>query len=310
MTVPGSNIEKKKRLNQEILYLMQMNQKRRYVVVATSLTFALVWVGFAVLQSERLNLKAEQTLYYGNVLETIASVFCIMSLACAIVLIYTYNKQRKKEKELQVLNKENNKEIQDNKLEKSAIYLDTFASLAIVITELVVVFSIWGFISNIDKSLGLETAAMNFQGISDTISNVICFGVALMFLYIAINKYKSSKKAGNDKQLLLEEEIGQENSNKKALIAAGLITVGSLFMLIRKVLLSLEATNSINYTGNVGVGFKMDTLPLGLIFGVVGIAIFLVGFGLTIKEQSKLISKAQTELPVKKGGAEATPPLC
>lgn len=315
--------ERKRRLNQEILDLMQMNQKRRYIVVGTSLTFAFIWTGFAILQSEILNLKAEKTLYYGNVLETIALVFCIISLACSIALIHIYNKQKKKEKELEVLSKENKGEIQDNKLEKSAVYLDAFASLVIVITELVVVLNIWGAISDANKSLGLENTAMNFQGISDTISNVICFGVALMFLYIAIDKYKSNKKAGTDKEQLLKEEgdkgtsdkkEGEKGiSDKKALIGAGLITVGGLFILIRKVLLSLEVTNSVSYTGNIGKGFKMDTLPLGLIFGVVGIAVFLVGFGFSInlakqaiKEQSKCVRGDQIESSKNIGGAEAT----
>ncbi|WP_339045387.1 hypothetical protein [Candidatus Mesenet endosymbiont of Agriotes lineatus] len=308
--------ERKKKLNQEKLYLIQMNQKRRYIVVGTSLAFALIWAGFAVLQSEILNLKAEETLYYGNVLETTALVFCIASLICSIALIHIYNKQRKKEKELQALSKENKEEIQDNKLEKSAVYLDAFASLVIVITELAVVLNIWGAISGTNKSLGLENAAMNFQGISDTISNVICFGVALMFLYIAIDKYKSGKKVGTDKELLLKEEGDKGTFDKKALMGAGLIAVGGLFMLIRKVLLSLEVTNSIGYTGNIGKGFKMDTLPLGLMFGVIGVAIFLVGFGLninladqTIKKQSEFISGIRNE-PPQANKAEATPGMC
>ncbi|WP_339047620.1 hypothetical protein [Candidatus Mesenet endosymbiont of Phosphuga atrata] len=306
--------ERKRKLNQEIFYLMQMNQKRRYIVVGTSLAFALIWAGFAILQSEILNLKAEETLYYGNVLETTALVFCIASLACSIALIHIYNKQKKKEKEL---SKENKEAIQDNKLEKSAVYLDAFASLVIVITELAVVLNIWGAISDANKSLGLENSAMNFQGISDTISNVICFSVALMFLYIAIDKYKSGKKAGTDKEQLLKEEGDKGTSDKKALMGAALIAVGGLFMLIRKVLLSLEVTNSISYTGNIGKGFKMDTLPLGLIFGIVGVAIFLVGFRLNInlakqaiKQQSECVSGVRVDLPQQGIGDAATAGMC
>ncbi|XGA08563.1 MAG: hypothetical protein U0X86_000815 [Wolbachia endosymbiont of Xenopsylla cheopis] len=325
--------EKKTKLNQEILYLMQMNQERRHIVVGTSLAFALIWAGFAILQSEILNLKAEETLYYGNVLETTALVFCIASLACSIALIHIYNKQGKKEKELQALNEKNKEEIQDNKLEKSAVYLDAFASLVIVITELVVVLNILGAIPDVNKSLGLENVAMNFQGISDTISNVICFGVALMLLYIAINKYKSKvntdevhckeeigqsgRKAGTDKKQLIKEEGDKGTSDKKALMGAGLITVGGLFMLIRKVLLSLEVTNSISYTGNIGKGFKMDTLPLGLIFGVIGVAIFLVGFGLSInlakqdiEKQSEFISGIRNEPPQANRADATTMGMC
>ena len=62
-------------------------------------------------------------------------------------------------------------------------------------------------------------------------------------------------------------------------------------MLMRKVLLSLEVTNSVSYTGNIGKGFKMDTLPLGLIFGVIGIAVFLLGFGFNINLAKQAIKE-------------------
>ncbi len=277
---PNKDKLKEEELNQEILRLMKLNQGRRYVIVGTSLTFMTIWIAFAILQSEVLNLEAEQTLYLGKTIETIALAFCILSLACGIALIYIYNKQKRKKKELQELEKDKRDEVpeKDGKLEKTAIYLDTFASFAIVITELVVVLSMWNLISDINKSLGLDSSAMNFQGISDTISNVICFGAALMFLYIAINGQKSNKKVGTDKESLINGEESTSQSNKKPVIAAWLIATGGLLMLIRKVLLSLEVTNTISYTGNLGKGFNMDTLPLGLIFGIVGIAVFLVGF--------------------------------
>ncbi|WP_264338484.1 hypothetical protein [Wolbachia endosymbiont (group A) of Cheilosia soror] len=248
---------KRERLEQELLALKKRELYRKCASLATMVPFTLL-----------MAIELEKTCSDQVLLGVISSAlghtilpFMVLSLICTLYLIYNNRKIAQKERELE--NIENGKEVKEKEhnisdIGQCLIYIEA------ITTALVIVGMIMGETSSLEAA---EDAIL-------FLANAIAF-LATIVSYI--DKHEKNKKKETEKSDL-DEKSSKKTSNMSV---AGLALAGSSIFLIRRIMLMALASFL-----NPAVG---PTL------GLIGIAIFMAVQVLTIHSYSKTLKDPKVE---------------
>jgi len=235
--------EKSKNLEQELLTLKKRELHRKCVSLVTMVTFAL-------LMAIELEKTCSDQVLLGVISSALGSTilpFTILSLICTLYLIYNNRKIAEKERELE--------NIEDGEKEKRDLPCtvdDYFNYADAALVTLVIVASIVG------------------EALEQGIIGDVAFSMSSLFYFVAsatfcYREYKKSTKHELEKEQGFDEKSEKKISNMSV---AKLMLAGSSLLLIRKIMLISEVA--------------LASSAVGPVLGLVGIALLMVGSGLSI----------------------------
>ena len=277
--VGKENIEKnyKKKLfyKNMLLHLDNQDLVRKRVVLTTSMLYIVVFVSFALMQSNLLKLSKNQLTVFSNFMDIFALFLCLSFLLAAIFNVFYLEVKKSKiqeqiEKLEQQKSKKSNSKFADF-CDKHANKVDLLGSVCTSLMQTIAVFSLTiPTIFNCSK-IPYGTA-FNLQGIVDTIGNILFLIAAGMFLCSYLIRYVKDKNQNQKKESIYIKS----RFNKPAFILST-IFFGTFLIFAGKVLLSFECRSGPMYTGITGP-LGMDIFPLALIVRAVGMLIFCIGY--------------------------------
>ncbi len=238
--------KKKQKLEQELLTLKKRELHRKCVSLVTMVPFALL-----------MALELEKTCSDQVVLGLISSAlghtilpFTVLSLICTLYLIYNNRKIAQKERELE--NIESGKTVEKEKRDLPCTVDDYFNYADAALVTLVIVASIVG------------------EALEQGIIGDVAFSMSSLFYFVAsatfcYREYKKSTKHELEKEQGFDEKSEKKISNMSV---AKLMLAGSSLLLIRKIMLISEVA--------------LASSAVGPVLGLVGIALLMVGSGLSI----------------------------
>lgn len=236
--------EKRKKLEQELLTLKKRELHRKYVSLATM-------VPFALLMAVELEKTCSDQVLLGLISSALSHTilpFAILSLICTLYLIYNNRKIAEKERELESIE---SGEIIEKERRGIPYTIDDYFSYAdAALVTLVIVASI--------VSEALEQGIIG--DVAFSISSLFYFVASATFCY---REYKKSTKHEVEKEQDFDEKSEKRNNNMSA---AKLMLAGSSLLLIRKIILIS--------------GVALASSAVGPALGLVGIALLMVGSGL------------------------------
>ncbi|AGJ99256.1 Putative membrane protein [Wolbachia endosymbiont of Drosophila simulans wNo] len=238
--------KKKQKLEQELLTLKKRELHRKCVSLVTMVPFALL-----------MAIELEKTCSDQVVLGLISSAlghtilpFTVLSLICTLYLIYNNRKIAQKERELE--NIESGKTVEKEKRDLPCTVDDYFNYADAALVTLVIVASIVG------------------EALEQGIIGDVAFSMSSLFYFVAsatfcYREYKKSTKHELEKEQGFDEKSEKKISNMSV---AKLMLAGSSLLLIRKIMLISEVA--------------LASSAVGPVLGLVGIALLMVGSGLSI----------------------------
>ena len=273
--------------------LLKVNRQdllRKSFIMGVSISYTLVFISFAIMQSGILKLTPNQLTFFSHSMDFLALFLCLSFLLSGLLnVLYLEKERRIIRKRLEQIDKyqlakEKNKlaivkfaDFLDNNANKvdlaGAFFTTVMQALAIFSLTLPSVF---------DVSKVPTSTVFNLQGIVDTTGNILFTVAAAMFLLSYVIRCKKDKNTKLD--------------NSQLAVVSG-IFFGTFLVFAGKVLLSFETRSGAIYTGNAGP-FGMDVIPVALITRAVGMAIFCIAYAMmiycSVKEVKKLNKKVSS----------------
>lgn len=210
-------------------------------------------VPFALLMAIELEKTCSDQVVLGLISSALGHTilpFTVLSLICTLYLIYNNRKIAQKERELE--NIESGKTVEKEKRDLPCTVDDYFNYADAALVTLVIVASI--------VSEALEQGIIG--DVAFSMSSLFYFVASATFCY---REYKKSTKHELEKEQGFDEKSEKKTSNMSV---AKLMLAGSSLLLIRKIMLISEVA--------------LASSAVGPVLGLVGIALLMVGSGLSI----------------------------